>query len=405
MLPLMPEFMFATGIENSYPTVLLKDGRTIRVDEMEKTGHYRRWRDDFALVKELGIPFLRYGPPYYRTHLGPGRYDWSFADDTFRALRDLRIEPIADLCHFGVPDWAGSFQNPDWPAYFAEYAGAFARRYPWVRRYTPVNEIFVGALFSGQYGWWNERLNTDEGFVVALKHLCRANVLAMHAILEAHRGEPPTFIQSESSEYFHAESPACVPRAEFHNEKRFLALDLTYGYPLSATMYEYLTANGMTRAEYHWFLEQELRGNCIMGTDYYPTNEHLIRDDGSTDASGEIFGYYVISRQYYERYKLPLMHTETNTWEPWAVSWLHKAWANMIRLKQDGIPICGFTWYSLTDQLDWDTVLREDNGTLNPMGLVDLERKIRPVGAAYRTLIQQWRDILPTNSIFLRLSY
>jgi beta-glucosidase/6-phospho-beta-glucosidase/beta-galactosidase len=401
----MAEFMFATGIENSYPTVLLKDGRTFRVDEMEKTGHYRRWREDFGLVKELGIPFLRYGPPYYRTHLGPGRYDWSFADETFAALRQLAIEPIVDLCHFGVPDWIGSFQNPAWPEHFAAYAGAFASRYPWVRLYTPVNEIFVAALFSGQYGWWNERLNTDAGFVTALKHLCRANLLAMRRILEATGHGSVTFIQSESSEYFHAENPGSVARADFHNEKRFLALDLTYGYPLSATMYEYLTANGMTRAEYHWFLEQELRGNCIMGTDYYPTNEHLIRDDGSTDASGEIFGYYVISRQYYDRYKLPLMHTETNTWEPWAVGWLHKAWANMIRLKQDGIPICGFTWYSLTDQVDWDTVLREDNGTLNPMGLVDLDRRIRPVGAAYRTLIEQWRDILPTNSVFLRLTY
>jgi len=30
--------MFATGIENSYPTILLPDGRVKRVDEMEKTG-------------------------------------------------------------------------------------------------------------------------------------------------------------------------------------------------------------------------------------------------------------------------------------------------------------------------------------------------------------------------------
>jgi beta-glucosidase/6-phospho-beta-glucosidase/beta-galactosidase len=401
----MPEFMFATGIENSYPTVRLKDGRTVRVDEMEKTGHYRRFREDFALVKELEIPYLRYGPPYYRTHLGPGRYDWSFSDDAFNALRQLEITPIADLCHFGVPDWIGDFQNPDWPAYFAEYAGAFARRYPWVRRYTPVNEIFVAALFSGQYGWWNESLDTDMGFVTALKHLCRANVLAMHAIREVLGEAQTTFVQSESSEYFHAESPAGVPRAEFHNEKRFLALDLTYGYPLSARMYEYLTANGMTREEYHWFLAQDLPGNCIMGTDYYPTNEHLIRDDGSTTASGEVFGYYVISRHYYERYKLPMMHTETNTWEPWAITWLHKEWANTVRLKQDGIPIQGFTWYSLQDQVDWDTALREDNGTLNPLGLVDLERNIRPVGAAYRTLIRQWRDILRSDSVFMRLSY
>ena len=61
--------------------------------------------------QDLGIPFLRYGPPYYRTHLGPGRYDWSFADETFNALRQLEIELIVDLCHFGVPDWIGSFQN------------------------------------------------------------------------------------------------------------------------------------------------------------------------------------------------------------------------------------------------------------------------------------------------------
>ncbi len=34
-------FMFATGIENSNPTILLPDGTTKRVDEMEKTGHYK----------------------------------------------------------------------------------------------------------------------------------------------------------------------------------------------------------------------------------------------------------------------------------------------------------------------------------------------------------------------------
>ena len=29
--------------------------------------------------------------------------------------------------------------------------------------------------------------------------------------------------------------------------------DLTYGYHVNATMYEYLLDNGMTREEYHWF--------------------------------------------------------------------------------------------------------------------------------------------------------
>jgi len=153
--PKAHSFLFATGIECSYPVVSARNGSDLRVDEMTRCDHYRRWREDFELVRDMGIEFLRYGPPYYRDHLAPGRYDWEFSDLTFGALRRMGIQPIADLCHFGVPDWAGNFQNPDWPALFAEFAGAFAERFPWVRFYTPVNEIFVCATFSGQYGWWN----------------------------------------------------------------------------------------------------------------------------------------------------------------------------------------------------------------------------------------------------------
>ena len=42
------------------------------------------------------------------------------------AMEPLGIAPILDLCHFGVPDWIGDFQNPDFPRYFAEYAGELA---------------------------------------------------------------------------------------------------------------------------------------------------------------------------------------------------------------------------------------------------------------------------------------
>ncbi len=397
-------FMFATGIENSYPTIAGEDGKSKRVDEMAKCFHYERWREDFQLVKDLGLEYLRYGPPYYSTHKGPGQYDWSFADETFNALQELGITPIADLCHFGVPDWLENFQNPDFPRFFAEYADAFAKRYPWVRLYTPINEIFIAATFSAQYGWWNERLSSDRAFVNALKHLCKANELGEFAILGVQ--EQATFIQSESTEYFHAEDPECQELARVYNEKRFLALDLTYGYPLTSTMYEYLLDNGMTREEYHWFLENHNKAISIMGNDYYVTNEHVVHRDGTTSQAGEIFGYYVITRQYYNRYRLPVMHTETNLMDAErAPHWLRKQWSNMHSLKLDGVPILGFTWYSLTDQVDWDTALREDNGRVNPVGLYDLDRKIRPVGESFRRLIEQWRDILPTESFSLTLRY
>ncbi len=35
---------------------------------------------------------------------------------------------------------------------------------------------------------------------------------------------------------------------------------------------------------------------------------------------------------------------------------------------------------------------------MNELGLCDLDRKIRPVGHAYKDLIRRWRDTLPTES-------
>jgi beta-glucosidase/6-phospho-beta-glucosidase/beta-galactosidase len=397
------KFMFTTGIENSYPTIPLPDGSTKRVDEMEKTFHYDKWETDFLLMNELGMEFLRYGPPYYKTHLAPGSYEWDFTDVTFRRLHELNITPIVDLCHFGVPDWMGNFQNPDFPHHFAEYAEAFAKRFPYLHLYTPINEIFIAAMFSAQYGWWNECLRTDRAFVTALKHLSMANIMAMHAIL---RIQPQaTFIQSESSEYFHPVSPDAAPLARFLNQKRFLSLDLTYGYPLSVTMYEYLLANGMTKEEFQWFRRNQVKARCVMGNDYYVTNEHLVHPDGSTQASGEIFGYYVITKQYYNRYRLPIMHTETNIRMPACSEWLFKQWANVHRLKHDGVPVIGFTWYSLLHQVDWDSALRNDAGNVNALGLYDLDRKIMPVGEAYRELVRQWKDIISEESYGLIFQY
>jgi beta-glucosidase/6-phospho-beta-glucosidase/beta-galactosidase len=394
-------FMFATGIENSIPTI--NNGRT-RIDQMEKCGHYTHWRTDFELLDDLDIQVLRYGPPLHTTYIGPGRYDWSFADMTFAEIRRRNIIPIVDLCHFGVPDWIGNFQNPDFPDLFATYAEEFARRYAWVQLYTPINEMFICAQFSAAYGWWNEQLRSDQAFVTALKHIVKANVLAMERILKVR--PDALFIQSESSEYFHAENPAAIKPAEIMNARRFLSLDLNYGRRLDSEMYEFLMDNGMAREEYHFFLSRSsLRHHCIMGNDYYVTNEHRVSADGATRAAGDVFGYDEITRQYYDRYRLPVMHTETNLMEGLtgqeAVDWLWKQWANVLHVRNTGVPIVGFTWYSLTDQVDWDVALREENNRVTPVGLYDLDRNIRPVGRCYKHLIDAWCNVLPAQSVCL----
>ena len=377
-------FLFATGIENSYPT--LPNGR--RIDQMEKCGHYARWEEDFALVRELGLQALRYGPPYYRTHAAPDRFDWESADEPMARLRTLGITVIADLCHFGVPSWLGGFQDPAFPVLFAEYARAFAQRYPWVRHYTPVNEIFICASFSALRGWWNECLASEAAFVRAIRNLCMAHELAVEAILS----ERPDaiIVQGESMEHFHAAGEAARVEAERWNAFKHLALDLTLGHELPRGMASFLNAHGVTSNDLSFFREKRAVGQRWLGLDYYPTCEHRVSSSGRRTTCRQAFGFRRLATEYYQRYRIPLFHCETNRVSHQAVPWLADQWADIVALRAAGIPVQGFTWYSLTDQIDWQHGLRVERNDLHPVGLYDLNRKIRSVGHAYRALTAQW---------------
>jgi beta-glucosidase len=136
--------MFATGMENSAPTI--RQG-TLRVNEMERCGHYRRWREDFELVRELGT-------------WPPDRFEWTFrGSDILGTARDGH-RAGRDLCHFGVPGWIGNTQYP-FPELFDAYARAFAGRYPRLQLYTPVNEATCGRTPSSSRANRRRNRRTD----------------------------------------------------------------------------------------------------------------------------------------------------------------------------------------------------------------------------------------------------
>ncbi len=382
-------FMFATGIECSYPTI--KNG-TVRRDQLRECGHYDRYKEDLGLVKEMGLNVLRYGLPYYSMHKGPGQFDWEFADLAMAEIKRLGITPILDLMHFGVPDWIGDFQNPELPVHFSDFCAAVAERYPWVRYYTPVNEIYVTARISGKDGVWNEQLKTDRGFVTALKHCVAASIMGNQQI--AKRRNDCVIVQSESAEYIHELCATPSAATQLDNELRFLSLDLLYANPPSTTVGMYMMDNGLTRDEYNWFMAGKPPGYQIMGNDYYGRNERIKLPDGRVETSMDVLGWYEITRDYYERYHMPVMHTETNVFEAdQAPIWLYKQWVSIMRMRRDGVPVLGFTWYSLIDQIDWDSQLGELNNHVNECGLFDLDRKPRPVAEAYKSLLKEFGQI------------
>ena len=383
-------FMFATGIECSYPTI---DHGRWRRDEMDSTRHYRLWQRDFALARQIGITHIRYGPPLHLIFEGPGRYNWHYCDPQMEELCDAGPEPIVDLCHFGVPSWLGNFQNPDIAAALPEYASAFTERYPWVRFYTPVNEMYVCARMSALDGLWNEQLHDEGAFARAAWHLAHASIRMSDAILK--RRSDAIFINSESSEFYQpcCPDPHVQEVAELANERRFLPLDLIYAHPLGEDMRKLLLEQRFSQEDIDSLGRREVPRRSILGVDYYEWNERLIDRQGKALALGELFGWYVIADQYWQRYRRPMMHTETNKMDAaGAPRWLWRQWHNVQLLRKSGVPLVGFTWYSLIDQVDWSIAMSEALGIVYPVGLFDLNREARTVGLAYKHLIDMYRD-------------
>jgi beta-glucosidase/6-phospho-beta-glucosidase/beta-galactosidase len=361
-------FVIATGIECSAPLV---GGR--RMDELVKTGHDVRYSEDFRLAAGLGVRFLRYGIPFHFVNPGPATFEWGWVDASLEACRAAGLTPIVDLMHFGVPDDLRDYQNPDVPSRFAAYARAFAERYPWVRHYTPVNEPFITAAFSARQGYWNEQRTDERSCVRALMHVMRAAVMGANEIRAIRPGA--VLIQAETCHFTHPLSPAAIDRAALENELRFTTFELAFGRRLPDTVRRHLVDNGSSADELAWFERHGSEDGWIVGNDYYETSEQEVDGAGRIGTSGLRLGYYELAQQYHERLDRPIMHTETNKSGPRAAAWLDAQWTDVLRLRADGVPIRGFTWYGLVNHVDWDSTLTRDDGRENRCGLVTLARR------------------------------
>jgi beta-glucosidase/6-phospho-beta-glucosidase/beta-galactosidase len=242
-------------------------------------------------------------------------------------------------------------------------------------------------------GIWNEQLRDEGAYARAAWNLANASIQMSDAILK--RRPDAIFINSESSEFY---QPCCPDPhvhavAEAANERRFLPLDLIYAHKLSDPMHKLLRQQGISQDDIDALAHRAVPRRSILGIDYYEWNERLIDREGKPLALGELFGWYVIADQYYRRYQRTMMHTETNKMDAaGAPRWLWRQWHNVQLLRRSGVPLVGFTWYSLTDQIDWSIAMSEPIGIVYPVGLFDLNREARTVGLAYKHLIDLYRD-------------
>jgi dTDP-4-dehydrorhamnose reductase len=375
------------------------------LDQLERNGHARRLEDLDAFAA-LGVSRLRYPALWERVApRGLAEADWSGTDERLGRLRALGLHPILGLVHHGSGPRDTSLLDDSFAEGLAEYAGAVARRYPWIEDFIPVNEPLTTARFSALYGFWHPHRRDLRAFVRALLVQCRAIALAMRAVRET----TPTarLVLTEDFGRIYA-TRAVAGQARYENRRRLLSADLLCGLVTPAhPLWRELLAAGATEHELGWFQGQAPPD--VIGVNYYLTSDRLLdtrcaryppharggngrRTYADVEAvratRAGITGHHALLHELWRRYHRPLAITEVQaacTREE-QLRWLQEAWAAAQSARTEGVDVRAVTAWALLGAWDWHKQVTCEEGYYEP-GVFDT-RGGRPRATAIAHMVK-----------------
>ncbi len=355
-------------------------------DQVHETGHHARGTSDLDRVAGLGITTLRY-PVLWERVVGrdPG---WEWHDRQLSHARNRGLNVIAGLVHHGSGPAGTDLLDPQFGEKLAAFAGSAADRYGFITAWTPVNEPLTTARFSCLYGHWYPHLQDEGAFLRALVNQCRAILLAVRAIRT--RCPDARFVHTEDIGRVFATRPL-AQQARYENQRRWLSLDLLCGrLDASHPWHETMLRHGVSRRDLAELATGEAAPDQI-GINHYATSDRFLDHRVSlyparlrggngrqayvdTEAVRVRFGegetgWEPRLREVWERYRRPIAITEVHLGcrdTAHSLRWLMEAWVAATSLRRDGIPIEAVTAWALFGLVDWDSMLRERRGQLEP---------------------------------------
>lgn len=371
-------------------------------DQVRETGHHERL-DDLDRIAALGIRVLRY-PVLWETispdH--PDQCDWDWHDLRLRRLQELGIAPIAGLVHHGSGPRYTSLLDPHFPEMLAVHARRVAQRYPWIKRFTPVNEPLTTARFSGLYGHWYPHGRDTATMLRCLYHECRGVALSMQAIREII--PDAELVQTEDMGKTFSLSDL-KHQADYENERRWLGFDLLCGRIDAAhPWYRSFLDAGISATQLSRFVDRPCPPD-IIGINHYVTSERFLDrrqrdyppvfhvegvpyvDVHATRArhADGLTGPRERLREVWERYRLPIAVTEAHLGgsRDDQLRWLREMWRAAQVLRSEGADIRAVTVWSIFGCVDWNSLLMHENNFYES-GLFDVRGgTVRPTALAH----------------------
>lgn len=353
--------------------------------------HYHRYKEDVALMKELGLKSYRFSVSWPRVMPQRGvinEIGLQFYRELAAELVEAGIEPLCTLYHWDLPMWVyneGGWENPQIIEEFTEYAKAVINAISdKVRYWMTFNEpaCFIGfGYFEGRQAPFKTSHMSKEQKFRDLAHISK-NVLLCHGrgvqlIRELSKLADPQVGFALNARNFVAydETEAGIEKAR--NEM----FNIEQGFSMAANWW----ADPMVLGKAPKYLDEILTVEELklisQPLDYFGYNVYFA-NNYNADAKTPDLGWAGMSRTQmgwavtpevlywspkflYERYSLPILITENGmsnldfvmsdgkVHDPQRIDYMYRYLSALHQAMEEGIPVIGYTAWSIMDNFEW----------------------------------------------------
>ncbi|MBR1758847.1 MAG: family 1 glycosylhydrolase [Lachnospiraceae bacterium] len=345
--------------------------------------HFHHWKEDVALMKEIGLKSYRFSVSWSRVMPEEGKINpegIAFYKNLVHELVEAGIEPLVTIYHWDMPVWVhkmGGWRSKKIVPLFEEYTkvvvDALSDQVTWWMTMNEPQCFILNGYMAGQHAPF-------EHAVLEMSKILENTMLAHAAAANAIRAnakKPPKVGIAMATGCFvpENETPEAIQKS-YHD-----TFEKGMGAVSNALWMEPMLAGRPSKAFGVYKVNEATAKAAHVPLDfvginvYQPMNTSEWGGDGKPQKPGApktAMGWtvdgrvlYWTARFLYERYHLPIMVTENGMAENdficldgkvhdgMRIDFLHRYLRELKRACDEGIPVLGYQHWSLMDNFEW----------------------------------------------------
>lgn len=404
-----------------------EDGRTPSIWDMAPKGkikngdtchtacdHYHRYKEDVALMKEMGLKSYRFSVSWSRVIPEKGKVNpegLQFYVNLVRELKAANIEPLCTLYHWDMPMWVyeeGGWEKDAIIKNYCDFVKVMVEALSedvtyWMTFNEPQCFIMMGYIM-GTAAPFKRKFLTFRGIVrrMLLAHGEGVKVIRKYAKTPAKIG-----IAMAATTYIpDGDTPEDLEKARYYSFEHAVGSgsNSLWMDPIALGKAAGLVKNKLSKQD----LEIISQPIDFIGLNVYQPSNHMlpgnkVPEDAKKTALGWLVDgrclYWTI-RHYYERYHLPVMVTENGMADHVAPSpdgavhdadrsdFLREFLGNVKQAVAEGIPVLGYQHWSVMDNFEWCEGYEPRFGLIH-VDYATQKRTIKESGYAYARIIRE----------------